>query len=747
MGGAVSVQSGAVLSGTGTLTGAVDSSGTVNPGSIGGVGTLTSSGSLTLENFSSLQFDFANGSNDFLSANTLSLNGVGVAVMVNLLQPQIRLPNGTYHLASYNGSIGGNGASGFSGSVICTPSSRYTFTLNTATPGQINLNVSGNPSNLKWTSTGDTNWDIVTSFNWLDQAGSTSAQFYQGDTVLLDDSTPGVQTTLFIGTNVTVLPSAITNNSSANNYTISGGGHIGGTNSIVKLGTSTLTLATTNTFTGPVSVQAGVLRLGVTNALGTTNGTLTIASGATLDLNNFAVAGEPTFVGGAGVGGNGAIVNNSTNTAGQLNAFQQITLTADTTFGGSNRWDLRASGGTAGAPTASLSVGGSGYNITKVGTNFVGIVSATVDLTLGNVDIQNGILDFEGSTTSLGDPTKTITVRSNATLFLFNATNHLNKLISLNGGGTINNNNGTNFIAGAITVTGTNCTINAGGSSLTLSGAVGGSGTLIKTGTSNLVLTAANTYSGSTLVTAGTLSLSNSGAISSSPLIVISSGATLDASSRTDGTLTLAANQTLYGNGTNKGTLVVNASAAVSPGAGTNTVGTLNVTGGVTLLGRIQVEIDKVNHTNDLLRSTTGAINYGGTLVVTNISATPFAAGDSFKLFSAASYNGTFVIQPANPGAGLIWDTSQLTSSGTLKVASSTPPQVGSIIVNGTSLSITGSNGQANSSYHILMSTNIAVPRSNWTPIASGNFDSSGNVSFSGSVATNSQAFYLIATP
>jgi hypothetical protein len=61
-------------------------------------------------------------------------------------------------------------------------------------------------------------------------------------------------------------------------------------------------------------------------------------------------------------------------------------------------------------------------------------------------------------------------------------------------------------------------------------------------------------------------------------------------------------------------------------------------------------------------------IQYGGTL---NLGALPtLNSGDSFKVFDALAYTGSFnAIVPATPGAGLVWDTSQLTISGTLIAA------------------------------------------------------------------------------
>jgi fibronectin-binding autotransporter adhesin len=751
--GTLSVQTGAILTGAGTISSPVDAAnGLINPGTVGGVGTLTVSGPLTLENTAPLTFDFTSGGNDVLDASGgLTLNGSDT-ITINFPQPQIPVADGIYRLINYSGTVGGSGLPGLNTAIISTPASRYGLTLNTATGGQVNVTITGAPFNLKWDSTSILNWDVAESYNFFDPIGATNTAFYQGDSVLFDDSVAGVLTNISITTNLVVFPSAITNNSSVNNFTISGPGQIGGTNRIVKLGTSTLTLASSNTFSGPVSVQAGTLRLGSTNALGSTNGTLAIAAGGTLELNNFAIGGEPTFVAGAGAGagGNGAIINSSTNVGGQQNAFQFITLTADTTFGGANRWDLRAIGGTTGNPsTASLGAGGSGYNLTKAGTNLIGIVSATVDPTLGNVTISGGTLDFEGNTTSLGDPTKTVTIQSNAALFFFNATNHLNKNIQLNGGGTITNDSGTNFVAGLVTLSGTNCNFVIGGSSLTMSGAIGGSGTLVKSGPDNLVLAAANGYSGGTLVNSGSLVLSGTATIANSPTIIIASGATLDATGRGDLTLTLASGQTLYGTGTNKGNLVVGPGATVSPGPGSNVVGTLTVAGSVTLNGTTRMTINKGVGTN-LLKCTSGTLTCGGILVVTNISANAYAAGDSFKLFSAPAFGATSftsIIPAAPPGGGLAWDTSVLSSTGVLKVKTSALPVIGAYSVSGTTLTLGGSNAPAGQGFRVLMSTNVAALVATWQQVGSGTVNGDGTFNFSGAVATNKSAFYLIATP
>ena len=215
-------------------------------------------------------------------------------------------------------------------------------------------------------------------------------------------------------------------------------GAINGLFGLTKTGPGLLTLGGANSFTGAVTVAQGTLRVDKNSALGTTNGTTTVASGATLDIggptfgsNALSLGAERMFVAGGGVAGRGAIVSTSSNA--QPNALRLVTLTGDATFGGPGpwtasglnpgRWDIR------GTPaTAFLSTGGQPYNLTKVGSNQVSLASVTVDPALANIDIQQGVLSFEGSTTSMGNSNGTVTVHPGATLMFVNSsTNRMSK--------------------------------------------------------------------------------------------------------------------------------------------------------------------------------------------------------------------------------------------------------------------------------------------------------------------------------
>jgi len=80
-------------------------------------------------------------------------------------------------------------------------------------------------------------------------------------------------------------------------------GVIAGSNAVVKTGSGTLTLSGANTYLGNTAVNAGTLLLaGGANRL-PVGGTVTVASGATLDLNGqsqtlYGIAGRGTVAGG-----------------------------------------------------------------------------------------------------------------------------------------------------------------------------------------------------------------------------------------------------------------------------------------------------------------------------------------------------------------------------------------------------------------------------------------------------------------
>ncbi|HSY20282.1 MAG TPA: hypothetical protein VK815_18195, partial [Candidatus Acidoferrales bacterium] len=106
-------------------------------------------------------------------------------------------------------------------------------------------------------------------------------------------------------------------------------------------------------------------------------------------------------------------------------------------------------------------------------------------------------------------------------------------------------------------------------------------------------------------------------------------------------------------------------------------------------------------------------------------------------------------IVPATPGPGLNWDTGSLASSGTLNIiAGATQPGITSVVLSGTNLVFSGSNGSLNGSFSVLTTTNLLLPLGRWTTNFSSQFDGAGNFSVTNGVNPAApQQFYILQTP
>ena len=732
--GALTTAAGTVLNGSGTVGGPVTVAGVFNPGPVNGAGTFTGSGAMTFSPGSTLTFDL-NGANPSAS-DTVGLTGNltlnNNALTANFLGvPQV---GSSYTLFTYGGTLAGS----FNPTVGGT---HFTVALDTSSPGVVVLNVTGGAgSNLKWTGATDLTWDSTVT-NWADAATAAPSLFYSGDSVLLDDS--ALNPNLTIAGGVSVFPAAITNDSAVD-YSISGAGKISGSTGIVKTNTGTLTIATANDFTGAVDIQGGVLKTSSGTALGSTTAGTTVEAGGTLDIGGQSLAGEAITIAGDGSAGQGALINSG---GIQGTALRSLTLSSNASVGGSGQFSINNSGG-----AASLNTGGQPFKLTKVGPNQFGLQNlTTVDPALGDIEVQQGTLEFNGTTPSMGDPLHTNIVDAGATLQFASSSVVWNKFFNLNGNGTANtvNNNtaASTELAGPVEIHG-GVIFNVGGNLLTISGVISGDGSLIKNGGTAMVLTGNNTYTGDTVINTGALRVGGNATIMSSN-IIINAGATLTATGRVDATFTLNANQTLSGNGVINGQLVTLAGSTIAPGV--NGVGALTVSNAVTLGGTNSFDLDQDNKTNDVLNVNAG-ITYGGTLNLTTLTSA-LTNGATFKLFKALSYGGSFAgITPATPGAGLTWNTAAL-SSGIIGVTNNgtvttptTNASITSVTAVGTNLVVHGTNNNVpNTGFHyvVLTSTNIALPLGSWTAVATNSFNTNGTFDYTNPVVTTTPRLFI----
>jgi fibronectin-binding autotransporter adhesin len=256
------------LQGSGTVAGAMaDVAGSIiTPGGTNVVGTLHFGSDLTLAGGSDvLNFDLSKTPTSIGGTNsdTIAVAGnltINYGTIININPWQVSLAGGTYKLITYTGTLTDNtgGTVGSGGWTLnFTPSGRITSAvLDTSTPGEIDLIVTGTPASLVWQGDGSNNyWDVNGTSDWL--KGGTPDQFYQFDNVTFDNTgsaTPAVN----ILTSVT--PGSVTVNSSQH-YSFNGSS-IDGTTGLTKSGSGTLTILNTDNYSGVTAVNAGTLEIG-----------------------------------------------------------------------------------------------------------------------------------------------------------------------------------------------------------------------------------------------------------------------------------------------------------------------------------------------------------------------------------------------------------------------------------------------------------------------------------------------------
>lgn len=254
---------------------------------------------LTFNNGSHLQFVYANGvapsatvvpllvTNAYSTAN-LSLVANGT-VTVDVLSGSLSL--GQFPLIKYSGAIGGTGGSAFVLGTIEPHASG--FISNNLANNSIDLVVTNITQPLTWNG-GTGTWDIGITANWNDNEITPVSATYQqigslADNVVFDDSSSGTSP-LTVTLNVNPIPASVTVNNASKTYTISGNGGISGLGRVIKTGTGTLFLQTTNTFTGGLNVNGGILNFTTITNLGNGGinfggGTLQFASGTVDDIS------------------------------------------------------------------------------------------------------------------------------------------------------------------------------------------------------------------------------------------------------------------------------------------------------------------------------------------------------------------------------------------------------------------------------------------------------------------------------
>jgi fibronectin-binding autotransporter adhesin len=403
----------------------------------------------------------------------------------------------------------------------------------------------------------------------------------------------------------------IADGSAANDLSISAVISDGG---ITQTGAGTMVLSGANTFDGTVHVLSGTLVVQNASALGSTVGETAIDAGAVLAFDTSGTIGNTIDLGSSG---NGATVE-------QISG--DIVLTGPVTIAGDNLFNI-----TGGSLTISGSIAGEG-NLIKSGADSLSL--SGTNTYVGTTQINTGILNAN-SAGALS--TSVVTIADGASLGIGGGSTITPTFINVSGtgvggNGAIQSVDGANSYAGALNMLG-DTTIGANDSSLALSGVIGelgGSFSLTKVGSGTLSLSGANEYSNGTTVAAGILAVSNDHAFGTGNVL---NNAEIDIANN----LSLANNFTL------------NSSGTAFENLGLNTIN-----GTITLLAT--ATIDTPGFSNLYLN---GIVSGNGFGLIKNGTGT-------LGLGKANTYSGGTSV---NAGYLQVFDTSATGTSGIVSVA------------------------------------------------------------------------------
>lgn len=569
--------------------------------------------------------------------NTVTINANG-----NNMAP------GTYTLIDYSGTIQGTGYAAF---VLGALPSRATGHLeHNIANTSIDLIIDTVDSPI-WTGLTSTEWSTATiagAKNWKLSIAGTATDFLSGEVATFTDF-PAANQTVNIPADISVANLIFTNNTI--DYAFTGTNAITGVGGLTKSGAGKVTLGTTNSFSGAVTLNGGTVIIpviansGTNSSIGTSN-TITMAGGG-IEFSGVGGVSNRAIVVNAGGGSVGTSVGADLTLSGAFTLNDALSIVSE----GSTTISSVLTGA-----TASLAVSGAGTTkltgnvtttgaITKTGAGTLTMTGAAN--TPGSYTISAGTLQFGDGT--VGSSTGTGTITNNATLLF--------------------NNQAANTLIAGNEIVGTGVLNKIGAGTVTLNGAV------------------ANTFSGVTTVSGGTLVLSKTSGIDAiGGNLVVETGGTV-AYGTTAGqlqdhipdTASITINGGTFGSGA--GSTLIAPTASV-----TDTVASVTINSGTFLSGR-----------NSLVTpfTITGALTAnGGTLLIQrggglNANSVTLASGVIFDMdggSGTAGQTSKFIV--GSGGLNLQGVTINMNNGPSAVAAGS----AGSVITLGGNVTTTGTN-------------------------------------------------------
>ncbi len=126
--------------------------------------------------------------------------------------------------------------------------------------------------------------------------------------------------------------------------------------------------------------------------------------------------------------------------------------------------------------------------------------------------------------------------------------------------------------------------------------------------------------------------------------------------------------------------------------------------------------------------------------------------GDGHSITNITSSNvtntyaatGNYTVSLKVTGSGM---SNTLTRANYIVVSAGTPPRINSAAISSGKFILSGTNGTASAQFRILAATNLALAVTNWIPVYTNNFLSSGNFAYTNSSPTNRAFFFRLVTP
>lgn len=651
-------------------------------------GQLTIQNNLMLEEKAELVFDL-NGT-ETVTHDALTVDGdmtlTDGAVITIRLDTEAQPAAGTYLLISCSGTAQFDLSQIELAGMDALPASLE------ASNGNISLVIreARAPADISWVGQISSDWDLALTENFL--ANGAATYFVTGDRVLVNDDAQSETLNL---TEV-LLPASLDFNHTKD-FVISGSGSIAGNTTLTKNGSGVLSVQNVNSFTGKILVEEGTLEVhSLPNAIDgngaiggvSTNAQLLEINGGTLRIAQASTSERAMTIGANGatihtaapakwnalIIGNGHLTKTGTHDLAfrEANTFSElilkegtVQLTSEHALPGKK---VIFEGGILRDHDSGGSYSYSGYPLVveegQTGTLFTDGRCTYANTLTGSGTLRVSVpwirSDFEGNWSNFSG---TIQLLTGNPFRNFSTHGYANAVLDLHHEGYFEDMRTQTVSIGALTGSGrlwgaSLWMLGSRNEDFTFSGTITG-GNIQKTGSGTMTIASKLESSGSLTISEGGVLVAGSSNGPGTSRVIVKNGAFLSGNGLIQGTVTIESG----------GSLHTGHYPVENPSAGSSIrLSDVQMRSGA----RLQVRVNATNEGADRM-FISGTLAADGTLVMENVTTSPYEAGMSFKIASATNITGEFAaIEPQTPGEGLMWDLSSFASEGTVKVQAAT---------------------------------------------------------------------------